>query len=414
MMSRFTLRPPAIVGQTFAALRHPNYRLWFIGQLVSLVGTWMQTTAQGFLVYQLTGSAAYLGYVGFASGLPSWLFTLYGGVVADRIPRQRLLIITQSAMMILAFILAALVGLNLVQPWHIVVMALLLGIANSFDAPARVAFVAELVDRRDLTNAIALNAMMFNGGAIIGPAAAGVAYAALGAFWCFIFNGVSFLAVIGALLLMHIPVQSVPRAVTKTRAALVEGLQYVWRSPIIRTITLNIGIMAMFGTVLTTLAPAWAIEVLQGDVTTNGLLLTARGAGALLGALMIAALAGRRARSKLLFLGVFTLPIFILIFAAVRWLPLALLVLVGAGWAFMVQANTSNSLVQTQTPDALRGRVMSVYTMVFFGTVPIGSLLSGQIADRAGEPAAVYVAGAALAVFAVLLYVRSPHLRQLE
>jgi len=177
---------------TFAALQYPNYRLWFIGQLVSLVGTWMQSTAQGFLIFDLTHSAAFLGYVSFAAGVPTWLLTLYGGLIADRVPRRKLLIMTQTTMMVLAAVLAFLSFTHRVQPWHIIVLAAFLGIANAFDAPARQSFVAEMVDRKDLTNAIALNATMFNLGVVVGPAVAGLVYAWLGPSWCFTINSISF------------------------------------------------------------------------------------------------------------------------------------------------------------------------------------------------------------------------------
>src|SRR5262245_9039549 len=181
--------PSAKLSQTFSAFRYRNYRLWFAGQLVSLVGTWMQTTAQGFLVFELTHSPAYLGYVGFAAGVPSWLFMLYGGVIADRVSRRNLLLMTQTGMVILAFILAALTFSGWVQPWHIIVLALGLGVANAFDAPARQAFVVEMVDREDLTNAIALNSSMFNLATVVGPAVSGLVYAWLGPAWCFTING---------------------------------------------------------------------------------------------------------------------------------------------------------------------------------------------------------------------------------
>jgi MFS family permease len=180
------------LNRTFAALQHRNYRLWFVGQLVSMVGTWMQSTAQGYLVFELTRSPAYLGYVGFAAGVPSWLFMLYGGVVADRMSRRNLLLITQTVMMILAFGLAGLTFSGLIQPWHLILLAFGLGVANAFDAPARQAFVLEMVSREDLTNAIALNSTMFNLATVIGPAVAGVAYAILGPAWCFTLNGLSF------------------------------------------------------------------------------------------------------------------------------------------------------------------------------------------------------------------------------
>jgi MFS family permease len=197
---------------TFAALQYPNYRLWFIGQMISLVGTWMQGTAQGYLVYELTRSPAYLGYVGFAAGVPSWLFMLYGGVIADRMSRRTLLVITQTCMMLLAFLLAGLTFTGRVQPWHIIVLAFLLGTANAFDAPARQAFVLEMVDRQHLTNAIALNSTMFNLGTAIGPAMAGITYSLFGPAWCFTINAFSFLAVIAALLLMKLkPVEQEKR-----------------------------------------------------------------------------------------------------------------------------------------------------------------------------------------------------------
>ncbi|MGQ0571200.1 MAG: MFS transporter [Armatimonadota bacterium] len=252
-------------SQTFAALRHPNYRLWFRGQMVSLFGTWMQTTAQGFLVYELTRSPAYLGYVGFAAGAPSWFLTLYGGVVADRVPRRTLLIITQTSMMLLAFLLAGLTFLGLIRPWHIVVLALCLGIANAFDSPARQAFAAELVHREDLTNAIALNAIMFNTGTAVGPAAAGITYAALGPAWCFALNGVSFLAVIGALLGMRI----IPGSIRPQRPSALEdlkdGIRYVAAQPVMRTLVGLVAAISLFGISMNTLMPAWAVSILGGD-----------------------------------------------------------------------------------------------------------------------------------------------------
>ncbi|MGQ9534546.1 MAG: MFS transporter [bacterium] len=191
-------------NNTFLALRYHNYKLWFFGQLVSLFGTWMQTTAQGFFIYELTQSSAYLGYVGFAAGLPTWIFMLYAGVLADRIPRKRIMIITQTVMMCLAFILAFLVFLKVVQPWHIILLAACMGIANAFDAPARQAFVRELVEPEALTNAIALNSAMFNTAIALGPAMGGFIYAAFGPAWCFTINGITFIAVISALVSIRI------------------------------------------------------------------------------------------------------------------------------------------------------------------------------------------------------------------
>jgi MFS family permease len=406
-------RASANLQRTFASLRAPNYRLWFAGQLVSLVGSWMQTTAQGYLVYQLTKSTAYLGYVGFAAGVPSWLFMLFGGVVADRVPRRTMLIVTQSAMMLLAFLLAALVATGRVLPWHIVAIAFALGIATAFDAPARQSFVVELVDREDLTNAIALNSTMFNAAVVIGPAVAAAVYAAFGPTWCFVLNGLSFVAVIVALLRMRInrPVAHRMRgsALTEMR----EGLRYAVADPVTRTLIVNLGVVSLLGMSLLTLLPAWSVEVLGGDIRTNGWLLSARGVGALIGALLIAWLGARGVRGRVWTIGSLMMPVVLLVFGLSRWLPLSIATMVGVGLSFMSQANTSNALVQTRLPDALRGRVMSIYTLVFFGAMPLGALLVGGLAARLGETTVVYLNAALLAVVAAWIWFRLPYLRRL-
>ncbi len=402
------------VQQTFAALRYRNYRLWFSGQLVSLFGTWMQTTAQGYLVFQLTQSPAYLGYVGFAAGVPAWLFTLYGGVIADRMPRRTLMLITQTAMMILAFVLAGLVFAGLVRPWQIVTLAFLLGVANAFDGPARLAFVVELVDREDLTNAIALNATMFNLATATGPAMAGLTYALIGPAWCFMLNGLSFLAVIWALLRMKLPPPKPAAKRASTWADLGEGVRYIVREPAIRTLIGLVGMTSMFGISFATLFPAWAVNVLGGDATTNGLLQSARGLGALLSALMLASLGRFRFKGKLLTLGTFAFPLLLLLFTFMRSLPLALLALVGTGMAVILIMNIANALVQGLVPDALRGRVMSVYSMTFFGCMPIGALWIGAVAEYASAPAAMIIGGTISLAFAALLFVFAPWVRVLE
>jgi MFS family permease len=401
--------------QTFAALQYPNYRLWFAGQLVSLVGSWMQTTAQGYLVYELTKSPAFLGYVGFVNGLPSWLFMLYGGVIADRVSRRTMLVITQTAMMLLAFLLAALVFLDLIQPWMIILIAFGLGVANAFDAPARQAFVVELVDRKELTNAIALNSSMFNLAIVVGPAVAGVVYAALGPAWCFAINGFSFLAVIVALMLMHLaPVMIEPSARRSTLVALKEGVRYAASEEMTRTLILNLGVIALFGVSMMTLVPAWAVDILGGDVKTNGLLLSARGLGALIGALMIAALSHKGIRGKLWTIGSITLPLTMIVFALARLVPVSMLILVGIGWSFMVQVNTSNAMVQSRVPDELRGRVMSVFSLIFFGGMPLGSLLVGTLAARLGAPQVVIINACLLLGFAMFVLLRLPFIRRLK
>jgi MFS family permease len=401
-------------SETFASLKYPNYRLWFYGQLVSLVGTWMQATAQGYLIYELTHSPAYLGYVGFAAGIPAWLFTLYGGLIADRVPRRTLLVVTQTAMMTLAFLLAGLTFTGWVRPWHIIIFAFLLGIANAFDAPARQAFVLEMVSRQDLTNAIALNSTMFNSATAIGPAAAGLIYAWLGPAWCFTINAISFIAVIIALLMMRL---EKPILLVRKSSLMLDiraGLTFVTTDKAVRTIILNLGIISLFGLSFVTLMPAWAVEILGGDASTNGWMQSARGIGALVGALMTAAVGRLHVRGKLLTSGNIVMPVFLLVFAGLRALPISLLALLGIGWGFMVYANNANSLVQTQVPDELRGRVMGIYTLTFFGLMPIGALLAGVAAENLGEPLTV-IMGALVLLFAALLVLwRVPVLFNME
>jgi MFS family permease len=402
-------------SQTFAALKHPNYRLWFTGQLVSLVGTWMQTTAQGFLIYQLTQSPVYLGYVGFAAGGPSLLFSLYGGVLADRMPRRTLLLITQTAMMVLGFILAGLTFLNLVQPWHILVLAFLNGIATAFDAPARQAFVLELVTREDLSNAIALNSSMINLAVVVGPAAAGLAYAFIGAAGCFTINGFSFIAVIAALLRMTLNLPHLPnRVVTSVLSDTKEGLHYVARQPIILTVIGLVGVMSLFGQSLTTLMPDWAVAIYKGNATTNGFLQSARGVGALIAALMAASVGQSARKGRLLTLGSLVFPILLLIFAALRWLPLSLVALVGLGWGNILFYNMANITVQGHTPDELRGRVMSIYVFIAFGAAPIGALLAGALAELLGAPLTLVFCGLVILAVSGGVWLKVPQLRRAE
>lgn len=404
----------APLSTTFASFRHRNYRLWFFGQLISLVGTWMQNTAQGYLVYTLTGSAAFLGYVGFVSGLPSWLFMLYGGVVADRVPRRVMLIATQVVMMVLAFILAALVFTGAIQPWQILIFAFLLGVTNAFDVPARQSFIVELVDREDMTNAIALNATMFNLGAIAGPAVAGILYALTGPGWCFTINGISFIAVIIALMMMRIKPVDAPVKSHSALSAIAEGYHYVRNNRLVLTLTLSVFIVNVFGFGLMTLLPAWAVKILGGDVTTNGLLVSARAVGAVIGGLLIAAYGSRRFRGKMWAASSFLLPLMIVGFALTRWIPLSLLMLLGMGLALVNMLNNSNALVQSRVPDALRGRVMGLYSLMFMGGGPVGALMVGLMADRTSEPVAAMVCAFVLLLFACVIWVIRPEVRAME
>jgi len=395
----------------FAAFRYRNYRLWFRGQLISLVGTWMQTTAQGFLVYQLTGSPAYLGYLGFATGVPAWLLMLYGGVIADRVPRRKLLLMTQSAMMLLALVLAVLTFLHKVEPWHIILLTFGLGIATAFDAPARQSFVLELVEREDLANAIALNSIMFNLATVLGPAVAGVIYAAVGPAWCFTINALTYIAVIVALAMMRIRPVSGPAPATALLTDLKEGLRYVLAHAEIRTLLSIVAVMSLFGNAYMTLMPAWAVKVLGGDAATNGWLLSARGIGALGGGIVIAALGRFRFKGRLLTLGTFAFPGMLLVFAAVRRMPLSLLALVLVGWSFMILFNLCNALIQTLVADGLRGRVISLYTMCIFGLMPLGALLAGLVAEVVSSPLTILLSAIVPLAYAFWVFLKVPGLR---
>lgn len=402
------------ISSTFAAFRHRNYRLWFVGQLISLIGSWMQTTAQGYLVFSLTGSSAYLGYVGFITGLPSWLFMLYGGVIADRIPRRTLLIITQAALMVLAFILAGLVIAEVVQPWHILVLAFLGGVANAFDTPARQSFVVELVDRDDITNAIAFNGTMFNIGAILGPAIGGVVYALAGPAWCFNLNGLSFIAVIIALGLMQFKLLPPPAPRGSALKAIAESFNYVRSDRLISTLTLTVLVINLLASALLTLVPAWAVNILGGDVKTNGLLLSARGIGAVIGGLTIAFLSGSGVRGKMWSASSFILPVTVLGFAVFRTLPISLALLTVMGFTLITIMNNSNAMVQSRTPDHLRGRVMGLYSLMFMGGGPLGALLGGLLAERTGEIVTSIACGVLLLVYAVFIAFTRPEVRSMH
>lgn len=404
------LNLPGFFKQTFTALKYRNYRLWFWGQMVSLFGTWMQMTAQSYLVYELTHSAFSLGYLGFAAGAPTWLFTLYGGIIADRMSRRRLMMITQSAMMILSFILAGLVFSGWIKPWHNYLIAFAMGIANAFDAPARQAIVVEFVEEEDLTNAVALNSTMFNTASAVGPAAAGIIYGLWGPGWCFLINGLSFIAVLASLMLMKLTPILYPAEKKSMWSDLKEGLRYVVLHPIIRIIMAIVAVNSLLRFSSFTLIPAWAVKILHGDATTNGLLRSALGLGALAGAIYIASLGRFKYKGKLLILGMIMAPLLMLAFAFIHWLPLSLVISVVSGAAGILVMNLSNALVQTQARDALRGRVMSVFSLIFFGVMPIGSLLIGLLAGGVGEPLALIIFSVLGLVFALGVWLRVPAL----
>jgi MFS family permease len=404
---------PRRIGRTFTALSYRNYRLWFIGQMVSLFGTWMQTTALGFLVFELTRSPAYLGYVGFAAGAPTWLFTLHGGVVSDRVPRRTVLLATQTSMLVLATALAVLTFTGHIRAWHILALACLGGAINAFDGPARQALASDLVDREDLTNAIALNSTMFNAATAVGPAAAGLVYAWFGPAWCFTLNGLSFLAVIGALLLMRLTPPAPARRATSTLSDLREAIAYLVAHPVIPALIGLVGTVSLLGISTTTLMPAWAVSVLHGGPKTNGLLQSARGVGGLSAAMFVASLGRVNFKGRLVTFGSFAYPLLLLVFSFTRWTPLSLVAFAGVGAGTLFVTNLCNALVQTLVPDHLRGRTMGVYTFTFFGAMPIGALWIGVVAQYAGEPQAIIVASALSFVVAGAVWLFAPRVRAL-
>lgn len=400
--------------KTFAALKYPNYKLWFWGQMTSMLGTWMQITAQGFLIYDLTHSPAYLGYVGFASGIPTWLFMLYGGVIADRLPKQKVLLVTQSVMMLLAVILALLAFTNLIEPWHIIVLTFFLGVANAFDAPSRVAFVNELVEKEDLTNAIALNSTMFNTATAVGPAVAGITYALFGPAWCFTINALSFIGVIAAIRMMKLKKKAPRVSNSSAFADLKEGLKYVVNNKVVRILIILVASISVFGLPFATLLPAWSVKILGGNSATNGFLQSARGVGALASALTIASLGRFNYKGRLLSAGSIAFPLLMFAFSFVRWLPLSLAVILALGSALIMVMNIANALVQTLVPDNLRGRIMGVYTFTFFGFLPIGALIMGTMAEHLGEHETILICSLITLSVSLIIFLFVPGIRRLK
>jgi MFS family permease len=408
-------------GATFRALQHRNFRLFWYGQLISLVGTWMQQVAQQLLVYRVTDSATKLGIVAAAGSLPVLLLSLWAGVLVDRVSKRTLIVMTQVASMVLAFVLAGLVYWQVVQFWHIVVLATLLGCVNAIDMPARQSFVSEMVDREDLANAVALNSSVFNAARVVGPAVAGLLVAALGEAVAFTINGVSFLAVIAGLMMMRLPpFESDP----SHRAALVDlldGLRYVARDPFKRVLMSALVVQTIFGTFHMTLMPVFARDVLivrgvpllADSGVRLGFLSASFGLGALLAAVLLAGREKQTPPGVRIMIGLVLYPLAFLLFALVRsfWLALPLLML--GGWAMITLLATTNTLFQTTTPAALRGRVMSLYTLALVGLMPFGNLLAGFLAERLHSASlAVGLGQIVVMLTALAVYLFAPYVRQ--
>jgi MFS family permease len=379
-----TALPPEIHpahATTFQALRHRNFRLWFFGQLTSLIGTWMQTIAQNWLVYKLTGSAWDLGLVNFVGAIPLVPLTLHAGAIADRFSKRRIIFLTQASMMALAFVLAILCATGAVRLWHVIGLAFLLGTAQAIDTPARQAFVIELVGREDLANAIALNSGTFHGARVIGPAVAGILVAAIGVSGAFFLNGASFLAVLGALFLMD---------ATLIRRAQPDGT----------------GRDDLWG----------GVRYLAGNRASGGSggLMSAAGGGAVLGSLYAASGGAVRRKGALLTAGSLSFPLLLLAFSFSRSYTVSILLLAAVGFAFVIQNAPANSLLQSLVPDHLRGRVLAIYVSLFLGLMRLGGLLVGLLATATSATAALAITAAASLVASLLVFRKFPELRRME
>jgi MFS family permease len=376
------------------ALRHRNFQLFFSGQLISLIGTWMQSVAQSWLVYRLTGSALLLGSVGFASQIPVFLCAPLGGIAADRFNRRYIVIGTQVAAMVLAFILAALTLTHRIQVWHVFVLAALLGVVNAFDIPGRQSFLVDMVGKEDLMNAIALNSSMFNGARVIGPAVAGILVAKIGEGWCFFANAVSYIAVIIGLLMMRVHTPS--RAIKASPFEhMMEGFRFVNQTAPIRALLLLLGVVSLVGMPYVVLMPIFADQILHGGARGLGILMGATGVGALLGALTLAFREGVKGLGRWVAWCCAGFGASLVVFAWSRSFWISVVLLLPVGYFMMLQMSSSNTLIQVMVPDALRGRVMAVYSMMFMGMAPIGALLGGALAERLGAPMTIAIGGVA-------------------
>ncbi|HEX6039436.1 MFS transporter [Longimicrobium sp.] len=395
------------------ALRSRNYRLFFAGQSVSLVGTWITRVATSWLVYRLTGSAAMLGIVGFASQIPTFVLAPFAGVWVDRLNRYRVLVITQVLAMLQSFALAALALAGTIEVWHVLWLGALQGVINAFDTPARQAMLVDLVeDRADLPNAIALNSSMVNGARLIGPSVAGIVIAAVGEAWCFLADGISYVAVIVSLLLMAVPKGRAPRRDTRVMQELTEGFRYAFGFRPIRAVLILLAVVSLTGMPYTVLMPVIADKTLHGGPHTLGFLMGASGVGALGGALYLASRRSVLGLGRVIPIAAAVFGIGLVAFGASRSLPLSLVLMLLTGSGFMVQMASSNTILQTIVREDMRGRVMAFYTMAFMGTTPFGSLLAGGLAARIGAERTLMAGGvacvAAAAVFARVL----PELRR--
>ncbi|RUT06193.1 MFS transporter [Dulcicalothrix desertica PCC 7102] len=396
------------------AFRSRNYRLFFTGQGISLIGSWMTQLATVWLVYSLTDSPLMLGVVAFTSQIPSFFLSPFGGVFADRFSRHKTLIGTQVLAMLQSLALAALALTGAIQIWQIIALSLVQGFINAFDAPARQAFVPELIEKReDLANAIAVNSTMFNGARLIGPAIGGLILARVGAGYCFLIDGVSYIAVIIGLLAMRIQEKRIPKSDVSPIQRIKEGFIYAFGFPPIRTILLHAAIISLFGIQYTVLVPIYAEKILGGGAETLGFLMAASGIGALAGGIYLATRKTVAGLGKVIVLAASILGLGLIAFSISRHLPLSLLTMLFVGLGTILQVASSNTVLQTIVDEDKRGRVMSLFTMSFLGMTPFGNLLGGALAERIGAPTTLVIDGIICIIASIFLAKQLPSLRRL-
>jgi len=388
----------------FRALKHRNFQLFMVGQLISLIGTWMQTTAQQWLVYRLTGSVALLGVFGFANQVPMLLLAWMGGYVGDRYNRHRGVIVTQACSMVLAFLLAALTLTHVIHVWHLILIAFLVGIVNAFDVPIRQAFFVHMVGKEDLPNAIALNSSIFNGARVIGPAVAGFTIVLVGEGWCFFLNGVSFIAVLAALLLMRIERSERQRSEESPVRSFIQGFRFAMSDVPIRSALVLLSVLSLFGLQYAVFLPIYAKDILHGGAKALGLLMSAAGVGAVLGALQFAARTQYKGLARWIATTCTACGIALMVMAAARTFWLCATVLFVVGFAATSQMAATNTIIQQRVPDEMRSRLMAVYATMFMGVQPIGALIAGGVAKHLGAPYTLMVFGS-IVLIACLVFI---------
>ncbi len=382
------------LSNIFASLHSRNYRLYFIGQGISLIGTWMQNIALSWLVYRLTGSVFLLGVVGFTSQIPMFILAPLTGVLTDRYNRLKIMTIAQVFFMLQALTMTILVMLHVIDVWHIIALSLIFGVISAFDAPARQSLVVDLIgDPSNLGNAIALNSALFNSARLIGPAIAGLTIAALGEGPCFLINTISFAGVIIALLLVKLPVKQAKEESHQFKKSLTEGFRYTFRTVPIRTLILTLAVLSLFGFPFIVLLPAYAKEILHGGSDTLGFLMSGLGAGALTGAIIMAARKTVLGLGKIITVNVLLFGMSVILAAFTGQLGISLVFLYFGGLTMILSLAAINTMIQTIADEDKRGRVMSFYAMALMGTMPIGNLISGAVASAIGIPYTMLIGG---------------------